>query len=332
MMKINLSGVYLWSSIILGASFPFASFAGDECQSILEQGIRNTYQSLRNSNLHSSMSKGFCHSQLKQVQDSGGGGLTFGFPVDGIPVKLGGNYSETSANNSRSDLCNNQQGNLSDSQYETLLTRIVDPQVVAAWSSCKASSGGVLLDGELNGSTSILSIRFRNVGPVSSTKLIGPLQVKGASCPEEWITGMNVTGSKRYLQCSRFGDDPITATVNTEFDGAKFYIPPTTKIVFTPQQNPESHPAHQKPKLDPVLFCAQDGNPTNRCAAQQSSAGPVAPNGTPCACQHPWAPSAFNNGKIITEYIAPPPGILPAPGGSILPAPGASGVPIPAPK
>ncbi|MCE4543265.1 MULTISPECIES: hypothetical protein [unclassified Caballeronia] len=95
---------------------------------------------------------------------------------------------------------------MSDSNYINLLQLVADPNIVDAWSVCKQKDGGFYIDGKLNGSTLILSLRFRNVGNVASTILTSDLVVTGASCePMLWHKGDIIDGSKQFQQCKRFG-------------------------------------------------------------------------------------------------------------------------------
>lgn len=65
--------------------------------------------------MRSAFTEGFCNKSIKKVQNSSGGGFSIGFPVDGIPVDIGGNYSQSGGNSLQLELCTNKQGDMSDS-------------------------------------------------------------------------------------------------------------------------------------------------------------------------------------------------------------------------
>lgn len=301
-----------WSfvvSVLVGLSISLSSSSlfADDCRDILEQGIRNTYTSLKTNNFSSSFKEGFCSNSLQAVKNSSGGGLSIGFPVDGVPVDIGGNYNESSANSLKQDACKNGSGNVSDDKYELLLTSIADPSIVSAWAQCKNNDGGVLLTGKLNGSTLILSIRFRNVGNIYETVFEGDASFDGINCPNNWINGTKLNGSTKYMQCKRIGEDPITVTVNTSFNGAMFYIPVPKKLIIEPQPKPVASPGPiSAPQPATAKVCIQPSNQNNRCPA----ANPLADNGSQCSCQLPVALTPFNDGVVQTIQIY---GVLRAP-------------------
>ena len=288
-----------------------------ECRDILEQGIRNTYQSLRASSMRSAFTEGFCNKSIQKVQNSSGGGVSVGFPVDGIPVDIGGNYSQSGGNSLQQELCTNKAGDMSDAQYEKLLSAVADPNIVEAWRQCEGSSGGLLLTGKLNGSTLVLAISFRNIGAVSSTILTDDAAFDGVRCDSPWLSGMKVDGSIRYLQCKRIGTDPVTVTVNSSFNGAMFYIPPPPQwvIVGAKDESTKGEENSRDPCQPHTIIaniCTQQGNPRNRCPAQDGVAV-----GASCSCTAPPGFTPFSNGVVISEQIH---GVIKA-GCGVLPAP-----------
>ena len=299
---MNKPRSFSWRTValLLVACCAALSTAGSlaECRDLLEQGIRNTYQSLRTSSMRSAFTEGFCNKSIQKVQNSSGGGISIGFPVDGIPVDIGGNYSQSGGSSLQQELCNNKAGDMSDSQYEKLLSAVADPNIVEAWRQCESSSGGLLLTGKLNGSTLVLAISFRNIGAVSNTILTDNASYDGVRCDSPWLSGMKVDGSTRYLQCKRIGTDPVTVTVNSSFNGAMFYIPPPPQwVIVQAKEEPKKFDPCQ-PRTIVASICVQQGNPKNRCPAQDGVA--VA---SQCSCTAPPGFTPFTNGVVITELI-----------------------------
>lgn len=308
--QVVMRALCMTSAFLITSTGVFA----EECQAILEQGIRNTFQSLRAGNLKSSFRNGFCDKSLQQMKDGRGGGLSLGFPIDGVPINLSGNYSDSSAKTLQREICSNSSGDLSDAKYESLMQAIADPTIVNAWTQCKSNSGGVLLNGKLNGSTLILSMRFRNIGSVSETKLTGDAMFDGAICPKLWVDGLRLDGSEKYMQCKRIGTDPITVTVNTSFNGAMFYIPPPPQLTMAANENrtPSSSPG--SPEVIPPFYakvCINPTNNANRCPANDQAAV-----GSQCACNPPTSFTVFNDGtvqSILISNVTRAPGMIPAP-------------------
>jgi hypothetical protein len=70
------------------------SCIADDCDTILEHGIRNTYQSLNSSNLNSDVRNAMCSSGSSSSGNSAGGGLGLSLPIDDIPISFNGNYNQ----------------------------------------------------------------------------------------------------------------------------------------------------------------------------------------------------------------------------------------------
>lgn len=268
----------LFAKLLIFTSFAAtASIAvADGCNAVLEQGVRNTYQRLARSDVRGALTNALCTSQLQTMKNSVGGGFSLGVIAEGIPIELGANYDEASANSLKNSSCANGSSNMSNDNYERVLQAVVDPAIVQAWSSCKEKerAGGLLLDGKLNGSVLILSLRFRNVGNVSETTLKGKPRISGATCDDmDWGPGTKIDGSQSFTQCRRFGEEPVTVTVNSTFDGAMFYIPAPPKLEVVKATPPP-----------PPQFA---GSPA--CAADNRSwicptPGNTQPVGSACTC------------------------------------------------
>ncbi len=312
-MRFHVLFARLMISTALAAAT--SSAIADGCNTVLEQGVRNTYQRLARSDVRGALTNALCTSQLQTMKNSAGGGLSLGVIAEGIPIELGANYDEASANSLKNSSCANGSSNMSNDNYERVLQAVVDPAIVQAWSSCKEKerAGGLLLDGKLNGSVLILSLRFRNVGNVSETTLKGKPQISGATCDGmDWGPGTKIDGSQSLTQCRRFGEEPVTITINSTFDGAMFYIPAPPKLEVvktTADPSPRRTSGSQlppPPPLPPKSFA---------CAAQNMSWICPTPGmqslGSACTCNvHGMG---LQSGAIIEFPILTQ---LPTPGGS----------------
>ncbi len=192
---------------------------------------------------------------------------------------------------------------MSNENYERVLQAVADPAIVQAWSSCKEKerSGGLLLDGKLNGSVLILSLRFRNVGNVSETTLKGKPQVSGAACDGmDWGPGTKIDGSQSFTQCRRFGEEPVTITINSTFDGAMFYIPAPPKLEVVPRStNTTGSTSTLPPPPRPQSLACAAANRSWICPTP----GSMQPLGSACTCNvHGIGPSS---GTVI-EFSLPP--------------------------
>ncbi|MGV1913847.1 hypothetical protein [Agrobacterium vitis] len=261
--------------------------AASDCDAILEQGVRNTYQKVDATNLQSKISNSLCSSYSKSSGSKGGGGLSVGIPIDGVPLTFGGNYSKTDLENIASQSCKNDSSSLSDDQYHKVLSMVADARIVEAWSKCKSQSGGLLLNAEAHGSNIIFSVRFRPLGNTYQTRLTDDPIFDGVQCNKNKLkSGSTIGNPEINFICKRTNDEEVTAIINAEDDAARIFVPAVAK--------PEA-PRNQTPgiqSIDPifpprvVIFeCRVNRNALNLpVTAPQPNCSTVSKEGEPCSC------------------------------------------------
>ena len=158
------------------------AFAQD-CDAILSQGVRNTYQELRSKDLRRGFRDAICSTSNDKEDNKTDAGLSATVPIYGVPVSFGGNYSQAASSARSSGLCRDTSSALGDKEFVSVMVSAVAPQIVEAWSLCKSKQGGLFVNGDLNGRDLVLEFRFRPYGSVAQTKVPGN-PVKGSSrCP-----------------------------------------------------------------------------------------------------------------------------------------------------
>lgn len=203
----------------------------DDCDSILEQGVRNTYSEIRSNDFRTSFSNAYCTKH-----DSSHGserGTSVGGSYAGFGVSFGSNNNDTTA--SRNENCGTGGNALSDQRYLNALERVADPGIVEAWRSCKENSIGVIIEGRMNGSLLTLTYRFRPAGDITQATVRERPHVSGATCKTS-LEGGSIVGTAKWTQiCNRLGDDPVSVVVNTNFGSALYFLPQPAKLVPPPQ-------------------------------------------------------------------------------------------------
>jgi hypothetical protein len=288
----RLSRPNRWGALVLLSFVAFNAMA--DCREILEQGLRNTYSLVRSGDFKTSFSNSFCNSNLQKSSSSAGGNGDVGFETPYGPIGFGGGYDESQAKEFRNSACGGAHGSLSDAQYLNVLQKIADPNIVSAWSECQASSGGLLLNGELLDSTNLkVSLVFRNVGPVTQAVLTDEPRVIGAVCENiPWKKGTLINGNRQFVMCTRKGNSAVFFIVNSDYSGATFYIPQPQTITLAKNPRPDPFPPPPPPP-EPIdgftvdaLICAPNGagpgpeypNSMPRCPASCKAVG------SPCSC------------------------------------------------
>ena len=241
---------------VLVAAVPFAARAASDCDAILSQGVRNTYQLKNNNDLKSEFEKSFCE---KSSGNSGAGkGGNFGF-LGSVKIDLGFNSQKAQATTQES--CDKQSGKLSDAGFYDLMSYTVDPEIVRAWRDCSTNAYGPMILGELNGSDLMITYRFRPAGAIASTKVTAAPKVRGANCDDSLLkAGVTLNSGGVIDSCTRDGDKPVSIVLNTEFGPAKFFIPPVPE---KPKLSPEARrlAANLPPAPSGKYYCIFDTKP-----------------------------------------------------------------------
>jgi hypothetical protein len=276
----NISGkVLLLVMASLGAQFAYA----DECDAILEQGVRNTYQQLDKRDLKTGFSNAMCSSSSNLSNSNQGGGLGLSLPINGVPIGLNANYDQAQYNSIKSSTCSSNQGSLSDDNFHAVLSMVADARIIDAWSQCKVQ-GGTFLNASANGNLVVFELKFRAIGNVTSTKVTLTPQFIGVACPSPVITkGLKVTGSTLLQACVREGTGEVTALVNTEQNGVRVFVP----AILPPQQPVLTAPLTIPPIRTPVLAACLipvANMPPGSFPGLQANCEFFGPVGQPCQC------------------------------------------------
>lgn len=198
----------------------FAAMAG-ECDAILQQGLRNTFQELRTGEFKSSFESSYCNKAASS--SSTGSGIDAGGSYGGFGLNFGSNNSDTAE--TRNENCGSSGSDLSDQKFLRAMQSVADKNIVDAWSTCVSSQYGVMIIGELNGDDLLVTYRFRSAGAVSSTVVDGDPYISGAECNDSVKAGTVIDTGGRIQVCTRTGKGPISIAINTSFQPARFFVP-----------------------------------------------------------------------------------------------------------
>lgn len=235
----------------------------DECDAILEQGVRNTYQDITQQALKSNINTEFCSSSEISSGDSDEkhGGINFNIGKFGLGGSGGG--SRDQYNKTKSELCTSSNSQLNDDGYHKVLTLIADPSIVNAWERCR-SNRGLIINGEVRDSKLInVSVKFLNVHATSQAIVSRPPQIIGMSCPDFLKKDDIIDGNEQRFTCQRYGKDPITVNVNTNYMGSSLYIPAPKDVEYLKDSDIKKEPFSNEP-VNKGLNCTirqlPDGN------------------------------------------------------------------------
>ncbi|MEG3126993.1 hypothetical protein SC171_05425 [Pantoea cypripedii] len=219
----------------IAITIPIFSLAANECDAILEQGIRNTYYQINKSDFRSNFQSAFCNKSSTSNSSSGGKSGGIGVGYGNFKLELNGNSSENQLNQTQNQYCHNESSSMSDEGYAQALSLVADPNIVSAWQACTKNSGGLLLTGTVEDDAYVrIALRFRNWGSIHQTTITDNPSALGMYCKNLPQKGDVINGSVRNFTCERIGNQPVILDINSEIDGATLYIPPKRELPVIP--------------------------------------------------------------------------------------------------
>ena len=199
--------------------------SANDCDAILQQGIRNTFQELRTGDFRTTFRSAYCNKASANSRSSSG--MDAGGSYAGFGLNFGSNSSDT--NQSRAENCGDNASSMSDDKYVKAMQSVADKNIVDAWSACKTNAFGVIINGELNGNDLLITYIFRSAGSVNQAVVEGNPTISGATCNNTVQDGTVINTGGRIQTCTRIGDGPVSIAINTNFQPARFFIPAVLK-------------------------------------------------------------------------------------------------------
>jgi hypothetical protein len=207
--------------LVAMACVSHAAFANSECDAILKDGTRNTFQELRTGDLRTAFENAYCGRNSNSRGSSSG--TSVGGSYAGYGLNFGQNSSDTAE--SRAENCGSSSGSMSDAKFQSAMTSVVDAKIVEAWQACVTQSVGVFILGTLNGDTVALTYKFKTAGSVTQATVNGDPTVVGMQCDHAVKDGTVINTGGMIQVCQRSGNGAVTVSVNTNFAPALFTIP-----------------------------------------------------------------------------------------------------------
>lgn len=118
-----------------------------DCDSILQQGLRNTYKNLRSGDFRNAFQNEYCNKTSGEHGSESRNSL-LGMSGDDF-LQIGINNNDTAT--SRQENCGKGGSSMSDQKYENAMASVADPNIVEAWRQCVTQPYGVRIYGDLNG-------------------------------------------------------------------------------------------------------------------------------------------------------------------------------------
>ncbi len=221
-------------TILVSISAFVSCNAQDQCGDILTAGIHNTYQQISRDDSRAAYQQALCdqNSSLYNSQSSTGGGISV-FGIGGADAQHG----QQEVNNLYHSHCENQQKQLSDDDFNSLVEVTIDPNIVDNWRECMQANGkGLFANVDVNGAALTFTLDFEGLPGVNEAKILANPQVQGAVCSSsQFRAGIKLAAKVDKTElCERLGRNSVTFVVNTSA-GSK-----TLKLAALPDLTPRS--------------------------------------------------------------------------------------------
>lgn len=216
----------------------YSTAMAHECDVILEQGIRNTFQELRTNDFRQAFSSAYCNKVHTSKSSSSGGSAGGSYGLYSLDFSSNSKDSKSS----RIENCGDSAALVSEASYLKAMQLVADKNIVDAWSSCRNSAYGVMITGEINGDDLIVTYVFRSAGAVSHAVVDGDPEIRNATCNAAVKDKTVINTGGRIQYCTRKNDGPITIAINTNFQPARFFVPAVEKKASLPEKTVDNIP------------------------------------------------------------------------------------------
>jgi hypothetical protein len=210
--------------LITAAYNPSQVCAEDKCSDVLNGGIFNTLTINQSTTTQNDYTAWLCTTEFRTHQEAYDAGISLGFLVYGVPVKLGASFESTARDTWKRDHC---QTSTESSQYSATYQKLiseVSPVVVNAWRDC------MLARYETKAGLSAVA-RSRGASAVSMKIKWQPLDSFDTKLPE--VTGFSMVGATLQTVGStlfRVGEIVPATETNVDFARTAFNLPVTLTL------------------------------------------------------------------------------------------------------
>jgi hypothetical protein len=234
----------------LSFMFPILSLPlvaqSDQCNDVLKDGIFDVSHYNSDSQYRNTLDSWFYESDFQTHQQAADAGLSLGFPVYGVPIKIGGTFDQNQVDSWKKEHAGSVKTGLSYNDSRSAALQLVNKQLVDAWSRCIVEKnralanqyglyGGLQLVGRdyiyvwlqykpsVIGSAKILAFQANGVDvpsspPIASGRIIGP-EIESVGATYRIVDRNNLSFAVQAVDAQ--SNDPRGSLVLT-FDSSKF--------------------------------------------------------------------------------------------------------------
>lgn len=204
-----------------------------QCDEILKQGVFDTIIIDANRSISDNLLEWLKTSEFESFKNKTSAGLNIGFPIEGVPINIGGNYGEDDFKEWKKAVDEGRIRNFTENESLEIIKRTASPIISSAWLECirttNAIGTGIVcsLLSDNSAETILYKVQFIPNSLVDAD-IIPKVQsfiVTGSSSVQGIIVGNEVPFSGIVATISRNGKSEVTINLNTEKGSCTRIIP-----------------------------------------------------------------------------------------------------------
>jgi hypothetical protein len=196
--------------------------AANDCNALLAGGVFNQLRLRTVSDIRLAIFDWECTTEFKTHDEAINAGLSIGFPVYGVPLSLGGTFSDTQRDTWKREHCSTHSVKMSDQQQKELEVLVASKDILAAYTRCiESTSFGLSLRlEEASNCDMTLFARYVPNNPKDKPPTVVSFVPTGATCPDGPKKGASIPYGGVAFGCRRNERDAVLIKLNTT-KGAK---------------------------------------------------------------------------------------------------------------
>lgn len=231
----------------------------DRCDAILKDGVFDQILVNTSKSLSGNLTEWLESIDYEEFQKQQSAGLNIGFPIKGIPVSIGGTFSQNEFENWKKEVSSGSSRQFREDEVMQIFNKSASQTILKAWSDCisqTASATGLQYDTEVtNGGLDIVfTVRWvpNSMADFPPVVIAGGFQVSGATPKSLFPDGMEIPLAGFSVLMSRNDTSGVKIILNTTKGRADGDVPPLPPLVpvlpkiqlelFKATGNSASHP------------------------------------------------------------------------------------------
>jgi hypothetical protein len=225
------------------------------CDSVLKAGVFNQILVTTTKSLSENLTEWLESIDYNEFQRQQSAGLNIGFPFKGIPVSIGGAFSQNEFDNWKREVSIGSSRQFTEEETMQIFSRSASPAILDAWSTCIKNTipagalpglhHDLISTGEPN---FVFEVKWipNSMSDFPPTVLPGGFQVVGATSSSTFSDGMEIPLAGFSIILTRTSTSGVTIVLNT------------TKGTITESIPPIPAPPPKLPSITLKLFAASD--------------------------------------------------------------------------